>query len=138
MTDELNCLVVASCAVDSLVRSIYVMYDYIQHFVHPVIKFGQCCPVLFLLCSILLISICLFVPFLVSRFDGVIVSVLVSSALYLGFRSPIHPNAMKLVFVASPMSTHYLGPRVKIGLHGIQIMYPSGATCLIRIIELAL
>jgi len=36
----------------------------------------------------------------------------------------------KLVFVASPLSTHNLGERAKTGWLGIRIMCPSGATCL--------
>jgi hypothetical protein len=34
-----------------------------------------------------------------------------------------------LVFVASPLSTHYQGERTKTGWLGIRIMCPSGATC---------
>jgi hypothetical protein len=36
----------------------------------------------------------------------------------------------KLVFVASPLSTHYYGERVKTGWLGIRLMCPSGATSL--------
>ena len=37
---------------------------------------------------------------------------------------------MKLVFVASPQRTLYLGERTKTCWLGIRIMYPSGAICI--------
>ena len=37
---------------------------------------------------------------------------------------------MKLVFVASPLSTQHLGERAKTGWLGIRRMCPNGATCL--------
>ena len=40
------------------------------------------------------------------------------------------PKTLKLVFVASPLSTQHLGERAKTGLLGIRIMCPIGATYL--------
>jgi hypothetical protein len=40
------------------------------------------------------------------------------------------PKTMKLVFVASLLSTQHWGERAKTGWLGIRIMCPSGATCL--------
>jgi hypothetical protein len=59
------------------------------------------------------------------------VSVLASSAVDRG-SSPgrVKPKTIKLVFVASPLSTRYYGERAKTGWLGIGIMCPSGATCL--------
>jgi hypothetical protein len=59
------------------------------------------------------------------------VSVLASSAVDRG-SSPgrVKPKTIKLVLVASPLSTRYYGERAKTGLLGIGIMCPSGATCL--------
>jgi hypothetical protein len=46
--------------------------------------------------------------------------------------SPVRekPKTIKLVFVASPLRTQCLGERTKIGLLGIRIICPSGATSL--------
>ena len=57
------------------------------------------------------------------------VSVLVSSVVNHGF-GRVKPNTIKLVFVASLLSTQHLGERAKTGWFGINIMCPSGATCL--------
>ena len=40
------------------------------------------------------------------------------------------PKTIKLVFVASLLSTQHYGERAKTGWLGIRIMYQSGATCL--------
>ena len=64
---------------------------------------------------------------------GVMVSVLASSAVDLGFESytnRVKPKIIKLVFVASPLSTQHQGEIAKTGWLGIRIMCPSGATCL--------
>jgi hypothetical protein len=59
------------------------------------------------------------------------VSVLASSVVDRGFESGrVKPKTLKLVFVASPLSTQHLGERAKTGWLGIRIMCPSGATCL--------
>jgi hypothetical protein len=50
--------------------------------------------------------------------------VLASSAVDRGF------EPIKLVFVASPLSTQHEEERTKTGWLGIRIMCPSGATCL--------
>jgi len=41
----------------------------------------------------------------------------------------VKPKAMKLVFVASPLSTQHSGERAKTGWLGIRIMCQSGTTC---------
>jgi hypothetical protein len=40
----------------------------------------------------------------------------------------LKPKTIKLVFVASPLSTQYEGEKAKTGWLGIRIMCPSGAT----------
>ena len=45
-------------------------------------------------------------------------------------RSRVKPKIIKLVFVASPLSTQHYGVRAKNGWHGIRIIRPSGAACL--------
>ena len=42
----------------------------------------------------------------------------------------VEPKTIKLVFVASPLSTHHSGKRAKTGWLEIRIMCPSGAICL--------
>ena len=42
----------------------------------------------------------------------------------------VKPKTIKLVFVASPLSTQHLGERAKTGWLEIRIMCLSGATCL--------
>jgi hypothetical protein len=42
----------------------------------------------------------------------------------------VKPKTIKLVFVASPLSTQQLGVRAKTGWLEIKIMCPSGMTCL--------
>jgi hypothetical protein len=42
----------------------------------------------------------------------------------------VKPKAIKLVFVASVLSTQHLEERVKTGWLGNRIMCPSGVTCL--------
>ena len=42
----------------------------------------------------------------------------------------VKPKTLKLVFVASPLSTQHEGERAKPGWLGIRIMCPSGATSL--------
>jgi hypothetical protein len=42
----------------------------------------------------------------------------------------VKPKTMKLVFVASPLSTQHSGEREKTGWLRIMITCPSGATCL--------
>ena len=66
-----------------------------------------------------------------NRIGGVIVSVLASSSVDRGFE-PLRVNTktIKLVFVASPLSTQHLGKREKTGWFGIRIMCPSRAPCL--------
>ena len=61
-----------------------------------------------------------------NRISGVMVSVLASSAVDRGFE----PKTVKLVFVASLLSTQYEGVRAKRAWLGIRILCPSGATCL--------
>ena len=60
------------------------------------------------------------------------VSVLASSAVDRGFepRSGQSKDYIKLVFIASPLSTQHYGKTGKIGLLEIRIMCPSGVTCL--------
>ena len=59
------------------------------------------------------------------------VSVLASSVVDREFEPRrVKPNTIKLVFVASPLSTQHSGERAKTGWLGIRIMCPSGATCL--------
>ena len=60
-----------------------------------------------------------------NRIGGVIVRVLVSRAVDHGSN-----QRLKLVFVASLLSTQYSGERAKTGWLGIRIMCPSGVTCL--------
>jgi hypothetical protein len=40
------------------------------------------------------------------------------------------PKTIKLVFVASPLSTQHKGERAKTGWLRIRIICPSGATCI--------
>ena len=54
---------------------------------------------------------------------GVMVRMLVDRVVGLNQR-------LKLVFVASRLSTQYIGVRAKTGWLGIRMMCPSGATCL--------
>ena len=63
-----------------------------------------------------------------NRINGVMVSVLASSAVDSGF----DPRSCqtKLVFVASSLSTQHSGEREKTGWLRIMITCPSGATCL--------
>ena len=57
------------------------------------------------------------------------VSVLSSSVVYRGFECRSgQTKTMKLVFVASPLSTQHYRERAKTGWLGIMIMCPSGAT----------
>ena len=42
----------------------------------------------------------------------------------------VKPKTIKLVFVASPLSTQHLGERAKTGWFGIMIVCPSRTTCL--------
>jgi len=42
----------------------------------------------------------------------------------------VKPKTLKLIFVASPLSTQHLGVRAKTGWLVIRIMCPSRATCL--------
>ena len=42
----------------------------------------------------------------------------------------VKPKTIKLIFVASPLSTKHSGERAKTGWLAIRIMCPSGATCL--------
>ena len=42
----------------------------------------------------------------------------------------VKSKTIKLVCVASPLSTQLKGERAKTGWFGIRIMCPSGATCL--------
>ena len=65
------------------------------------------------------------------RIGGVMVSVLVSSAIDRGFEPRSgQTKDYKLVFVASPLSTQHYGERAKIGWLGIRIMCPNGVTFL--------
>ena len=65
------------------------------------------------------------------RIGGVMVSVLVSSAIDRGFEPrPGQTKDYTLVFVASPISTQHYGERAKIGWLGIIIMCPNGVTFL--------
>ena len=62
---------------------------------------------------------------------GVMVSVLASSAVDRRFEPRSgKPKTMKLVFVASPLSTQHKGERAKTGWLGIRKMCLNGATCL--------
>ena len=60
------------------------------------------------------------------------VSVLASGVVDRGFEpwSGQTKKTIKLVFVASPLSTQHKGERAKTGWLGIRIMCPSGALCL--------
>ena len=59
------------------------------------------------------------------------VSVIASSAVDRGFEpGRIEPKTVKLVFVASLLSTQHYGERAKTGWLGIRIVCPSGMTCL--------
>ena len=42
----------------------------------------------------------------------------------------VKSKTIKLIFVASLLSTQHLGERAKTGWFGIRIMYPSGSSCL--------
>ena len=42
----------------------------------------------------------------------------------------VKSKTIKLVFVASPLSTQHEGERAQTDVHGIRIMCPSGATYL--------
>ena len=65
------------------------------------------------------------------RIGGVMVSVLVSSAVDRGFESGrVKPRTIKLVFVISSLSTQHYGERAKIGWLRIRIMFPNGVTFL--------
>jgi hypothetical protein len=57
------------------------------------------------------------------------VSVLASSAVG-SSTGRVNPKTIKLVFVASTLSTQYKGERAKTVWLGIRIMCTSGATCL--------
>jgi hypothetical protein len=60
------------------------------------------------------------------------VSVLTSKAVDCGFEPRrIKPKTIKLIFVASPLSTPHYGERAKIGWLGIRIMYPNGVIFLL-------
>ena len=43
----------------------------------------------------------------------------------------VRTKTIKLVFVASPVSKQHKGERAKTAWLRIEIMYPSGATCLL-------
>ena len=59
------------------------------------------------------------------------VSVLVSRAVDRGFESLlVKPKTIKLVFVASPVSTQHWEERANTGWLRIRIMCPSVTTCL--------
>ena len=59
------------------------------------------------------------------------VNVLASSAVDRGFEPRSgQPRTIKLVFVASSLSTQHYRERAKIGWFGIRIMYPNGVTFL--------
>ena len=54
------------------------------------------------------------------------VNVLAPSVVYRGFEPDrVKPKTIKLVFVASLLSTHHLGERARVGWLGIMIMCPS-------------
>ena len=55
------------------------------------------------------------------------VSILTLSVVDHVFEPQFGPKTIKLVFVASPLSTQHSN---KAGWSGIRIMFPSGATCL--------
>jgi len=58
-------------------------------------------------------------------------NVLVSSAVDRGLKPDMaKPKTIKLVFVASLLSTHKKGEGAKTGWLGIKIMCPSGAMCI--------
>ena len=60
---------------------------------------------------------------------GVMVSVLASSAVGLGFEPDrVKLKTKKKIFVASQLSMQHKGERAKTGWLGIRIMCPSGAT----------
>ena len=66
-----------------------------------------------------------------NRIGDVMVSVLASIAVDRGFKpGRVKPKTIKLVFVASLLSTQHSGERAKTGWLGIRIMCQSGATCL--------
>jgi hypothetical protein len=54
----------------------------------------------------------------------------VDRALLVCGRSWVKPKTIKLVFVASLLSTQHKGERAKTASLGIRMMYPSGTTCL--------
>ena len=63
------------------------------------------------------------------------VSVLASRAVDRGFESLlVKPKTIKLVFVASPVSTQHWGERAKTGWVRIRIMCLSVTTCLSSIV----
>jgi hypothetical protein len=65
------------------------------------------------------------------RIGGVMVSMLASSAVYREFEpGRVKPMTIKLVCVASPLSTHHYGERAQIGWLGIRKMFPNGVTFL--------
>jgi hypothetical protein len=77
---------------------------------------------------ILLYSI---ISFIINHFSGVMVSVLASSAVDRGCEpGRVKQKTIKLVFVASPLSTQHEGERAKTDWLGVRIMCPSRATCL--------
>jgi hypothetical protein len=57
--------------------------------------------------------------------------VLATSAVHLGFDHYVESNQRLLVYmyIASPLSTQYLGVRANAGELGIRIMCPSGLKC---------
>ena len=57
-----------------------------------------------------------------NRIGDVVVSVLASSAVDRGFETRSGQTRLKLVCVASPLSTQHLGERAKTGWLGIRIM----------------
>ena len=60
------------------------------------------------------------------------VSMLASSGVDHGIEpKPIKLKTIKLVFVASQLSTQFYGARAKTGWLRIRIMCPSGETCLL-------
>ena len=64
--------------------------------------------------------------------DGVMISVLASSAVDREFNPRSEGQTKYYKFIAPLISTHHLGGRAKTGWLGIRInkMCPSGATCL--------
>ena len=64
------------------------------------------------------------------------VSVLALSAVNRRFELwSFKPKTIKLVFVASPLSTQHYRERTKTGWHGIRIICQSGATCLRTVVS---